>query len=129
LDTACPAELVDEVAREEWSRTIEPAIRLGHVTLLDRTLAISHCETWAMRRAQLAEAAKYPGHVVEVGRDRYPRQNPALKLAADTLSLLIKIDAELGLTPTARARVTIKPKAPRLALIDRQRATFFEGEG
>ena len=76
LDAGCPVEFADPVAQAEWPRAIVPAIRIGHVTAADRTLAIAHCILWASWQSQLAEAIKDP-HVVAVGRHKYPRPNPA----------------------------------------------------
>lgn len=103
LSTDCPEELADPEARREWDRTIVPTIRLGQVTAADRAFAIAHCELWATWRSQMADAARHP-HVVAVG-DK-PTPNPARGMANKTLLLLAKIDAELGLSPTSRSRVT-----------------------
>jgi P27 family predicted phage terminase small subunit len=130
LEPACPEELTDEIARAEWARVVAPAIRLGQVTAADRALAIAHCELWANRRRQLTEAAGYASNVIEVGTRGYLIPNPALTMAAKTLTLLLKVDAELGFTPTSRSRVVkVGPKAPTLTGLDKARAKFLEGSG
>lgn len=106
LPTQCPEELDDPVAQEEWRRTIVPAIEIGQITAQERTEAIAHCELWATWRSQIAEAKKHP-HVVAVGPNKHPMPNPARGMANKTLLLLIKVDADLGLTPSARSRVTL----------------------
>ena len=105
LDDDCPPELVDPVARAEWTRRIVPAIAAGHVTSADRALAIAHCEVWASRRSQLVDAAR-AAHVVAVGAQQTPAPNPAFGMAASSLRLLLKIDAELGFLPSSRTRVS-----------------------
>jgi P27 family predicted phage terminase small subunit len=129
LDLECPEELTDPVARAEWSRSIAPAISSGHVTALDRSLAISHCEVWASRRALLAEAAGV-APVIASGRDKRLRAHPVVTMAGAALTLLLKIDAELGLTPVSRSRVKLAPRATKtpLALVAAKR-TYFEGDG
>lgn len=111
----CPDELSDVVAREEWERTIAPAIRTGQITEADRSFAIAHCELWATWRSQLEDAVKHP-HVVAVGKNKYPAPNPARLMANKTLLLLVKVDAELGLSPSSRSRVktTKKPGTSKL---------------
>jgi len=104
LDLSCPPELDDPVAAAEWERGIVPAIELGQITTADRTLAIAHCELWACWRSQLADAAKH-AHVIAAGVNKYPMPNPARVMANKTLTLLAKVDAELGLSPTSRTRV------------------------
>jgi P27 family predicted phage terminase small subunit len=106
LDMACPTELDDPVARAEWDRGIVPAIELGQITTADRTLAIAHCELWATWRSQLADASKH-AHVIAAGVNKYPMPNPARVMANKTLTLLAKVDAELGLSPTSRTRVQV----------------------
>jgi P27 family predicted phage terminase small subunit len=106
LDVACPMELDDPVAQAEWHRGIVPAIELGQITTADRTLAIAHCELWATWRSQLAAASKH-AHVIAAGVNKYPMPNPARVMANKTLTLLAKVDAELGLSPTSRTRVQV----------------------
>ena len=106
LSLECPHELIDPVAVAEWTRTIAPAIQRGQITAADRVSAIAHCELWATWRSQLADAARHP-HVVSAGKSGHPIPNPARGMANKTLSLLMKVDAELGLTPTSRTRVVV----------------------
>lgn len=115
-----PEELQDEACRREWARVIAPAIARGQLTADDRVLAIAHCELWATWRSQLAEAAKH-AHIVAVGRNKYPSPNPARVQANKTLTLLWKIDAELGFSPTARTRIKV-PVKPSASKVDQFRA-------
>ena len=104
LPTDVPPELQDKAAIEEWTRTIVPAIYRRQITEAERVLAIAHCELWATWRSQVADAARH-AHVIAVGKDSRPAPNPARRMANQTLQLLVKVDAELGLTPTSRSRV------------------------
>jgi P27 family predicted phage terminase small subunit len=100
-----PSELEgDEVATVEWRRTIVPAIDRYQITEADRVSAISHCRLWSLWLSQMAKADTEP-HVL-VGSKRI-LQNPTRGMAHKTLTMLIKIDAELGLTPSSRSRVTV----------------------
>lgn len=113
LDVACPEELTSELSRREWERTIVPAILVGQIRGADRTHAIGHCELWATWREQILLASTNP-HVVKAGKQDYPIPNPARMMANKTLQILLKIDAELGFTPTSRSRVTgNKPSSGR----------------
>lgn len=105
LDVACPAELTDPVSQREWADTIVPAIERRQITSAERVMAIAHCELWGTWRSQVIDAARHP-HVVATGANKYPTPNPARGMANKTLQLLLKVDAELGLTPTSRTRVT-----------------------
>src|SRR5262249_21238530 len=81
LSTACPLDLIDPVAQEEWARTIVPVITRGQITADDRIAAIVHCELWATYRSQVAEALKHP-HVIAVGG--HPMPNPVRTAANKT---------------------------------------------
>lgn len=104
LAVACPDEIGDTIAQQEWRRTIVPAIERRQIASADVVMAVAHCELWATWRSQLAEASKHP-HVVAVGPNKHPVPNPARGMANKTFQLLAKVDAELGLTPSSRSRV------------------------
>lgn len=131
LSPACPKELTDDVARKEWRRTIAPAVRIGQITAADRVLAIVHCELWAAYRAQLLEASGR--QVLAVGANAYPTPNVARGMSNTTVTLLIKVDIELGLTPVSRSKVQVNgaprgrpaPAAPGAGALDR----FLAGPG
>jgi P27 family predicted phage terminase small subunit len=106
LAPECPPELTAPDAIEEWTRTIVPAIESGQITAADRVFAIAHCELWATWRSQLADAARH-AHIVAVGPNQHPMPNPARGMANKTFTLLAKVDAELGFTPTSRSRVQV----------------------
>lgn len=114
MDAACPAELTDPVSQREWAETIVPAIERGQITSAERVMAIAHCELWATWRSQITDAARHP-HVVATGANNYPTPNPARGMANKTLQLLLKVDAELGLTPTSRTRVSASAPSTTVA--------------
>jgi phage terminase small subunit len=97
LDRRVPADLGDDdEAKREWRRTISPAIGTGQITSADRVVALAHCLLWSTWRAQLADAALHPHSA-----------NPSRLSANKTFALLVRVDAELGLTPSARSRVKV----------------------
>lgn len=105
LAARAPAELIDAEARAEWRRVVVPASHARHLTRADRALAIAHCQLFSIWLDQLREAAT-SSHVMD-NQNGNPIANPARAMANQTLALLVKIDAELGLTPTSRSRVKI----------------------
>jgi P27 family predicted phage terminase small subunit len=115
LDVSAPTELSDDVSRAEWARTIVPAILTGQITSADRTAAIAHCELWSTWQSQASDAAQH-AHVVKAGNNNYPIPNPARVMANKTLTLLMRVDAELGLTPSSRSRVKTAAPAERSKL-------------
>lgn len=110
LPTRCPAEIVDLDAQAEWRRTVVPAIRRRQITQADRALAMAHAELYATWRSQLVLAAQH-AHVIATTAGN-PIPNPARGMANKTLTLLIKVDSELGLTPSSRSRVKTSAQDP-----------------
>ncbi len=119
----CPEEIAEDAdARREWVRVIAPAIARGQITAADRAAAIAHCDLWATWRSQLVAAARH-AHVVAVGKHGYPTPNPARGMANKTLLMLMKVDAELGLTPASRSRVKASGAGRRQSALEAFRKT------
>jgi phage terminase small subunit len=98
----CPEYLLSDEAKAEWVRTIVPAIRSGQITGGDRQAAIAHCHYAALWIHQIKAAAELPDIVpTRTGG----RPNPFRKMSNETFLLMLKVDAELGLTPCSRSRV------------------------
>jgi phage terminase small subunit len=81
-----------------------PAAAIGHITQADRALALMHCELYATWRV-LEGKARRASYLVRVGEAGYLQPNPVRLLAEKMRHALVKVDAELGLTPTSLARV------------------------
>lgn len=109
LSVECPAMLRDPVAQAEWDRVAPGLIHSGQVTLVDRALLIGYCQKWAQWQALEAAAAEHP--FIVKGPNGKPIANPALSLAFKAFNLMLRSAAELGMTPSARSKVTIAPTA------------------
>lgn len=108
LETDCPADLVDPVARAEWDRVATMLIDRGQVTTVDRAVLVGYCLKYAQWRALETEASLHP--FVVRSPSGYPIPNPALGMANKVFALMLKAAAELGITPSARSRVVSQPK-------------------
>jgi len=111
LDATCPTELVDLVARAEWDRIAGRLIQRGQVTVVDRSTLLGYCLKYAQWQALETEAAKHPFLVKSPSG--YPMPNPALGMANRAFGLVLKTAAELGITPSARSRVSAQPVTDR----------------
>jgi P27 family predicted phage terminase small subunit len=109
LETVCPPELVSPVAQAEWTRVAAGLIASGQVTTVDRALLIGYCQKWAQWQALEEAAAAHP--FILKGPQGKPIPNPALNLAFKAFNLLIRASAELGMTPSARSRVSVAAPA------------------
>lgn len=124
LSEEYPEELIEALGRKEWDRAIVPQIRTGQITAADRAMAVAHCQLYAAWRSQLIEGGM-AANVVTAGKNNYPMPNPAVVMANKTLLLMVRVDGELGLTPSSRSRVKVKNKGSRGSQIDKRRAKFF----
>lgn len=104
LDSACPVELVDPVARTEWDRLAPMLTIRGQVTVVDRGTFIGYCLKYAQWQALETEARLHP--FIVKAPSGYPIPNPALGMANRVFMLMLKAAAELGITPSSRSRVT-----------------------
>jgi P27 family predicted phage terminase small subunit len=106
-----PPELKnDEVAREEWRRTVPILRRIRQIRKVDRASLIALCKCWSRwieaerKTAELGMVVKAPSG--------YPIVNPYLGIANKTMSQLKALWAELGLTPSSRSRLVVDLNAP-----------------
>ena len=109
LSLECPAMLRDPEARAEWDRVAPGLVASGQVTTVDRALLVGYCQKWAQWQALEAAAADHA--FIVKGPNGQPLANPALSLAFKAFNLLIRSAAELGMTPSARSKVTVTPPA------------------
>lgn len=105
-----PHELKDAHALGEWRRIAPGLIACGQVTMADRTLLVAYCLKYGQWLRLEEEALRHP--LIVKGAAGNPISNPAVRLANQTLDLVIRAAAELGITPTARTRVMKAPLAP-----------------
>lgn len=103
-----PSDLVDPVARAEWDRVAAMLVERGQVTTVDRAVLMGYCVKYAQWSALEREAASHP--FIVRSPSGYPLPNPALGMANKVFGLMLKAAAELGITPSSRARVvTLEP--------------------
>jgi P27 family predicted phage terminase small subunit len=99
-----PDELVDEIARSEWTR-IAPLLSVrGHVTAVDRSTLLAYCELYARWRRLEHEARVHP--MIVRAPTGYPIPSPAVAMANRAFSLMLRAASELGITPSSRSRVS-----------------------
>jgi phage terminase small subunit len=83
----CPEWLIGD-AREEWNRIVPELDRLGVLTRVDNSVLVGHCATYA--------------EIVSTVKAREP-------LKAALLGQMRAYACELGLTPAARAKLSVPP--------------------
>jgi len=113
---SCPAHL-SPTAKTEWKRLAGMLNRTGLLTQIDRAALAAYCQAygrWVEAERKLQETPtllKTPSG--------YVQPSPWLAIANKQLELMAKFMAELGLTPTSRARLAVVvPSGPQPWEID-----------
>jgi P27 family predicted phage terminase small subunit len=105
----CPPCLGEE-ARKEWQRLSKELAALGLLTGLDRNLLAAYCQAHAMWTEAVASIARY-GTMVK-SPNGYPMQSPYVAVANKQVDIMVRIAAELGMTPSSRTRIRVGDRAP-----------------
>lgn len=96
---------LDRAARLEW-RTIVPELAsLGLLTVVDRAVLASYCQSYSnLQSAQ--KVLKIKGMVIKAPSG-YPMPRPEVAISHKERLLLKAYCQELGLTPSARSRMSV----------------------
>jgi P27 family predicted phage terminase small subunit len=107
-----PPELCDD-AKLDWGRVAPDLYRAGLMTNLDRAALAGYCAAWGrMVRAERAlrklgdEGAD--GLLIKTAKGNVI-QNPLVGIANKAAADMVRFAAELGMTPSARSRVSVPP--------------------
>ncbi len=111
----CPSHL-NERARREWRRVVHELHDAGVVTKIDRTILAMYCTAYG-RWEEAEEMIEEQGAVI-TGAKGGLSQNPWLWTTNRALEQLRRYLAELGMTPSARSRVTTIGAPQQLTLAD-----------
>lgn len=98
-----PAWLAKE-ALVEWDRLVAELAALGIITRLDMAILAGYCQAWARVVKLEATVAKKGGAVI-VSPTGGPYPSPWQAALNKAYELVHKFGSELGLTPSARARL------------------------
>lgn len=96
-------EWLEGISREKWDELTEKLAGAQILTELDADVLALYCETWAEYRAATDEI-RSGGRVVKAPSG-YPMTSPYVTIRNKALIQLRTLEAELGLTPSARSRL------------------------
>jgi len=102
-------------AREFWDFYAPRMTRAGILDDLDREALYHLCEFGALCRRVLTELEDAD---TIVDSERGTKSNPRFQIARDNVNLFRMLSSELGLNPTARARLNL-PEPKELSELDR----------
>lgn len=104
VDDVPPELATDLIASAEWLR-LSPMLRRAHaITEGDRASLVALCQQWS--RYLTANANVSTKGMVVRSPSGYPMPNPYIGIANKSLGNCLKLWVELGLTPSARSRVS-----------------------
>ena len=123
----CPAHLT-EVARKEWRRLAKPLFDMGVLSVTDRAALAAYCQAWA--RWVEAEEHLQKGPALLKTPSGHVQQSPWLSIANKQLEIMGRYMAELGLSPSARARLRLPAKETEGGIegITVRFVTVYDGE-
>ncbi len=98
----------DPVASDKWTQLCQELAKAGVLATMDGDLLEAYCMTYSMYRTALAQVQKEGNTVIKANGD--PMRNPACVELAQTMQRMGKLMTELGITPSARSRITAAPQ-------------------
>ncbi len=104
-----PPEHLDDIALDEWNRLVGELAQVGTLHKLDRTLLATYCVLWS-HLTQAERGIREHGLVIK-GATGAAQASPYYSVAMRAASQLTRIAAELGLSPSSRARLKVQPPA------------------
>ncbi len=108
----CPKELHGE-ARVEWKNVVPVLHRTRILTELDLSNLKTYCQAWQLLQDSLIELAKEVkanGNYTITSAGGQIYQNPHVGLVQRQFQIVRTLQAELGMTPSARSKISVAPK-------------------
>ena len=112
-----PPDLLAGEALIEWDRTTCELNKIGILSHLDLAAVSAYCQAWVRWLAAEKNLAK-TGPVVKASSG-YPILNPSLTISNKALQQVRRLACELGLTPSARTRISLDLKAGEPTALDK----------
>lgn len=104
-------EYLSPDAKKEWRRVVNQMKTSGMITDLDLTALAAYCQVYAdwvlavRARNRIAASDPSGGGIMVKTTNGNLVQNPLIGACNKTVLVLIRLAAELGITPSARSRI------------------------
>lgn len=102
-------DMSDEV-REIWDYTLDQIDAMGLASPADRDVLRAYCEAVATHR-QASRALAKSGLLIRTARGNQFMRNPLIAVQRDSATLVRVLAREFGLTPSARAGISVTGSA------------------
>jgi P27 family predicted phage terminase small subunit len=103
----CP-DWLDTVGKAEWARVVPLLTTLGLLGKIDRTALAAYCQSYA-RWVEAERVLSKEGTTIDMDSG-YSQIRPEVTIAHKYLDKVKSFCAEFGMTPSARARMSIPGK-------------------
>lgn len=113
LDT--PLDRRAQIARAEWDRITPDLLTVQLINPLFRAILVAYCDAWGeylYADEMLTRPADQGGGYLVKTPNNYEVQSPWVVIKNKAFEKLVKTQAEMGLTPSALARVAGTPQMP-----------------
>lgn len=104
VKTLPPPPSLTGAALKKWHEMTEKLADLGMLTNLESDLLLVYCETWADWLDAKQKLRDF-GQVIKAPSG-YPMQSPFVNIESKARLHLVRMQSEMGLTPSGRSRVT-----------------------
>lgn len=131
LDMPVPPLALDDYALEEWGRLAIGLNAVGVLSFVDMGVMAAYCDsfsTWIRATELLNEIRSQPNgkllSLIQINDQGIMVKNPLVDRAEKAKAEMIKYAVELGMTPVARARISIttqKQESKFKGLIDHKK--------
>ncbi|MGC4031470.1 MAG: phage terminase small subunit P27 family [Tepidisphaeraceae bacterium] len=126
----CPSWLTDKDARAEFRRLVRLLSEMGLIGAADTNVIVRYCLAWVRWRRVAQTLAANAGAEVAVYKDADGKpkavQVSALHSIARSLSdELSRAEAVLGLSPSARSRLSVATTPPPASPLPESKSRFF----
>jgi P27 family predicted phage terminase small subunit len=100
----------DPIAATKWKQLVPILNRMGVLTVADGDGLAAYCSLfsqWVRCEAAIRKLGMFTADVDETSGLAKIKQNPAVRVKADTLRLMRQFENEFGLTPAARSTLSV----------------------
>ena len=117
-DLPMPPPHLHDYAKVEWGRVASDLYEAGLLSKVDRAALAAYCTAyarWQLAEETLARVAaldpNFHGQLTQT-TNKNMIQNPLIGIANKAMADMMRYATDLGMTPSARSRVTARPPAP-----------------
>jgi P27 family predicted phage terminase small subunit len=109
VEPECPSWL-DDIAKAEWEHVVGVLREMNLLSVADQTALICYCNAWSRYRMAFEQVQKF-GAVILSPNKKYPMPSPYQSIMERAEKDIMAWSDRFGLSPSARARLAVEPKA------------------